>query len=404
MNYRRQVDWLDTDFIESPFLQRVAVWLAAALAVSLIAFLCMAGYTRKEQVRGVLVPTGGLIEITPVSGGRITYLGVKEGDSVERNDLIAVISSERRSEILGQMLGEQLNSNEMDVHARALLSTEERQRSKKRLELLKIKLTQIGLEIGNNRKQQQNMSETLARLDPLEKDNYISGIEMQRMRDSLIALQSQGMSLERQRVDIREGIGEEEDRLRKIPIEELIEKRGLEQQGREIVHRMVSNDSQDSIEVRAPAPGVITNISVKINQTARDGDLIASFSPASSKLEARLLVPSSAVGFISVGQKVALKYDAYPSQIFGVREGHVAAISRSALTASQASGLFGSTISEPVFRVDVALQEQRFQTNGGTWNLRPGMQLWGDLQLERRTLISWIFASGRDSAKTKSEQ
>lgn len=401
MNYRTQVEWLDTDYIESPFFQRISAWIAVLSAVGLILFLFTAGYTRKESVRGVLVPAGGLIDISPISGGRIVSLSVKEGDLVEQGELIATISNEMKSDLLAQMLGMQLQSNQATIQAREDLSGQDLRRNMERIRFLRQKLLHLDQEISNSVAQLNGNQQMLDRLTPLLEDGFISGIEVQRMQDSVTNLRSQRLALDRQRIDVLDELRAEEESLNSGPLEHEIQKRDLEQQRREIEQQIYSNDSQSNIEVRAPAAGVITAINVDVNQVVQQGSPIAAFSPAGSKLGARLLVPSSAVGFVEVGQKVSLKYDAYPSQIFGTRVGHVTAISRSALMANQASEMSGVIVNDPVFRVDVEIEEQSFTTRSGTWNLRPGMQLGGDVQLERRTLINWIFTSGRDALRSK---
>jgi len=46
---------------------------------------------------------------------------------------------------------------------------------------------------------------------------------------------------------------------------------------------------------------------------------------------------------------------------------------------------------EPVYRVDVALQNQTVSALGQELPLRPGMLVNADLLLEKRSILEWIF-------------
>jgi membrane fusion protein len=105
-----------------------------------------------------------------------------------------------------------------------------------------------------------------------------------------------------------------------------------------------------------------------------------------------LLVPSRAIGFIEPGDRVLLRYQAFPYQKFGHQEGRVAAISRSALSAGELGGLIGSTQQgEPFYRVTVSLARQAIIAYGKPEALKPGMLVDADVLGERKALVEWIF-------------
>ncbi|MFO1298408.1 MAG: HlyD family secretion protein [Rubrivivax sp.] len=123
--------------------------------------------------------------------------------------------------------------------------------------------------------------------------------------------------------------------------------------------------------------------------------------PAEHRLQAHLYGPSRAVGFARQGQRVVLRYEAFPYQRFGHHEGTVASISRTAVSPSDLppslSSLAspgtagGSGAGEPLYRVVVDLGSQAVAAYGERLALQPGMTLEAEVSLERRRLYEWVL-------------
>jgi membrane fusion protein len=119
--------------------------------------------------------------------------------------------------------------------------------------------------------------------------------------------------------------------------------------------------------------------------------------PAGSKLEAHLFSPSRSIGFLKPGQRVLLRYEAYPYQKFGNYEGVLTSISRSSMSPSelpaQVAGLtrLTGTSTEPVYRLNVGLKSQTVNVYGKPVALQPGMLLAADVMIEKRRLGEWIL-------------
>lgn len=154
----------------------------------------------------------------------------------------------------------------------------------------------------------------------------------------------------------------------------------------------VETQARGELAVRAPVSGVIATQLVKPGQAVQAGQPLLVLLPGDGKLEAQLLVPSRAIGFIGTGDTVLLRYQAYPYQKFGHYMGHVTRISRSALTASEQGALTGNTeTGEQRYHVTVALARQSVTAYSQTEPLKPGMLLEADILGERRRLIEWLF-------------
>ena len=120
--------------------------------------------------------------------------------------------------------------------------------------------------------------------------------------------------------------------------------------------------------------GVITNLIIQNGHAVTVGQRLLSILPEGSLLQAELWLPSRAVGFLETGNRVVLRYPSFPYQKFGQKGGRVLEVSRSATDASELTNLLGRTISEPLYRVLVTLDQQTVTPMAGgttqTWHDR----------------------------------
>ena len=94
----------------------------------------------------------------------------------------------------------------------------------------------------------------------------------------------------------------------------------------------------------------------------------------------------------SRGDRVLLRYQAYPYQKFGHQIGKVERITRSALSGADLGIPLGKAQpGESYYRVTVELAKQSVTAYGQQEQLKPGMGLDADILGEKRRLIEWIF-------------
>jgi len=133
----------------------------------------------------------------------------------------------------------------------------------------------------------------------------------------------------------------------------------------------------------------VTGIEAVVGQPVDTSTPLAFVVPGDSLLRAELYAPSRAVGFISVGQDVLLRYESYPYQKFGHYHGIVEAVSQTAVMPSvrTADGI----VAEPGYQVVVALESQNVIAYGVPRELRAGMAVEADVLLETRRLYEWVL-------------
>jgi membrane fusion protein len=140
----------------------------------------------------------------------------------------------------------------------------------------------------------------------------------------------------------------------------------------------------------------VTAIQAEVGGNALPNVPLMSIVPAGSNLEAQLFSPSRGIGFVRPGQRVLLRYQAFPYQKFGLYEGVVTSVSHAAVGPSElAQQLRGLTslygTQEPVYRITVGLARQTATAYGEAVPLQPGMQVEADVMIETRRHFEWVL-------------
>ena len=144
-------------------------------------------------------------------------------------------------------------------------------------------------------------------------------------------------------------------------------------------------ESRRETVIRAPMAGIVTNIAVNRGQSVAADAPLATVLPKGSGMHVELLVPTRAIGFLTKGQEVVLRYEAFPYERFGQYRG--------VITESAATVEAGRPRGQPHRQGPSRVSEPGDRRRGarGEFPLRPGMLVNADLLLEKRTLLEWVF-------------
>ena len=104
---------------------------------------------------------------------------------------------------------------------------------------------------------------------------------------------------------------------------------------------------------------------------------LLSIVPDGDVLEAELLIPARAIGFIAAGQTVQISYDTFPFEQFGFARGTVRSVSHTLLKPDEIVGPV--LLREPSYPVAVTLQRQTVRAHGAELPLEPDLQLQADI-------------------------
>ena len=386
--------WLGRISLAQPLRLWVMTVVAGVAASAIILFLVVGTYTWHSRVGGQLVPTRGLVTIPASTEGVVSELAVEEGAIVEEGQRLAVVTVPRvtpgggdTARAIEDRIRERRESLEKSRLEHAQLMEVQRQGLHEQLAKVRRELAQLEREIKTQAQQVLLAQETEAKLRALYKRQVISEQEWREQKSAVLARLSGLQGLQRQVEGVRQKIAQLEQTLSELPVQLRNTIATIDRELAALEQERIATQSKSTLAIVAPATGMIASQLVKPGQAVQTGQSMFAIVPGDGQLEAELRVPSRAIGFIAPGDKVLLRYQAYPYQKFGHHTGHVIRVSRNALSSAE----LGTQVQEPSYRVVVVLDRQTVLAYGKPERLKPGMLLEADVLGERRRLIEWIF-------------
>ena len=379
---------------ETTLARPVAYWvytlLAAAIALLLLGVAIWGEYTRRERVEGSLALDVGAARVLITDAGRVSELLIKEGDEVQAGAPIAKITYDRSiADTSTAELASRRQILEREQQQARDLGDQQVAQTKKRVKDLEGELAQADREIKLQETRVKSAREQATRFQQLAGDKFVSDLVVKQKQDEVTEQEIKLQALRRTRAQVDRDLSSAKMDEPSIQLRARGQVDQLARQLSELQESLAGVEAKRETIIKAPVSGTVTNIAVVKGQSVPADTPLATVLPRGSGLHAELLVPSRAIGFIQKGQKVVLRYEAFPYERFGQYRGTVTEVSGNVWSPGDRIGPL--TAKEPVYRVDVKLERQSVSALGNEVALKPGMLLNADILLERRTLLEWLF-------------
>ena len=370
---------------------------AGLLIASLLgALLAFGAYSAHSTLRGRLVPDRGVIDIHSPQLGTIADKRVVEGQRVERDEVLFVVSSERLTRALGpaqSAVGERLmgrrQSLETQIDDTYALERLERATLEESRSSLTAETAMLELSVAAQRERVRLAQEAVERYRRIREQGFASEDLLLAKQADLLEQRGRLQSLERETNGIARQLDDVAARAGSLELRYRNQIAELERSVTAADLDIAENEARREILVVAPTSGIVTGIAAVVGQPVDNSAPLAFIVPGGSRLRAELYAPSRAVGFLSVGQDVLLRYEPFPYQKFGHYHGTVEAVSQTAVApGARAVDAIGA---EPVYQVVVALESQNVIAYGVPRGLRAGMAVEADVLLETRRLYEWVL-------------
>ncbi|MEC7121315.1 MAG: HlyD family efflux transporter periplasmic adaptor subunit [Pseudomonadota bacterium] len=387
-----------------PFSFTVITTVSVILGLLLVALFYFGNYTRRTSVTGQLMPIQGLVRVFPIQTGIVIERNAQEGQSVQRGDVLYVISSERTGSQgqavqaqISQQVTERAQSLQIEIEKTRHVHRDEQTQQQNRVASLQRELGQLDYLIDEQQRRVSLSKKAVERYQSLSRQGFASQEQLQQQQEQLLDQNSRLQALQRERTTLSSELQRQQNELDMLPLRQQSLIAQLDRILTQTEQELTESEARRTLRVLAPESGVATNILAEVGQVADPMRPMLAIVPKDSALEAQLYVPSQAMGFVREGQTVMLRYQAFPYQKFGQARGIVSNISRTALSPAEyaSNGLVLSQAlqasNEPVYRIQVTLDQQSITAYGQAKPLQAGMVLEADILQERRRLYEWIL-------------
>ncbi|ALT77147.1 hypothetical protein AT984_08020 [Paucibacter sp. KCTC 42545] len=198
-----QAQWLGSIRIGRPPSFAWVTGISLSMALALVTFAIFGEVTRKAKLPGLLMPTAGMLTVSAPQVGVVTELLVKEGDWVAAGQPVIRLRSDRTTSqgdaaiLNAQALAQRRQTLETE---RMLTQQQQRQRQQAlndRLRSLAAEERQAKAELETNRLRAGLAAKSLTRYVELEKDSFVSAVQLQQKQEELLDVQLRERNAER---------------------------------------------------------------------------------------------------------------------------------------------------------------------------------------------------------------
>jgi len=390
----RRADRIHGDIsLAVPISWHVIGYTLLTALVGALLFIAFASYARVETVGGSIAMDSGIAPIIAHRHGVITNVRVHDGDRVKAGAPLAEIRSEdsmaaggTATDLILDAVGRQAAGLSNQAAASREAARAEASRLTAQLGGLHSELKSLEQQVAVQRQLLASANTELETVQDIAKRGFISRRDVVQREESVLSRRQQLAQVEQTLAAKRSAIAEAERGIAEARARQGIQTAGITISEAELTQRRVDAQASRGFLLTAPIDGIVTAVSANPGQSVGDEQALMTLIPTDAAPVADLDIPSSAIGFIEVGQEVQLAVDAFPYQTFGTVDARIVAISGATVNVKDPSG---ATIA--VYRATARIERPWVAAFGKRHRLLPGMTLSARIVTERQSLLHWLF-------------
>lgn len=404
---------------------RTALWFVCVLCAVLLAWASLAKLDIVAVAQGRLVPQTYVKIVQPAEAGIVREIMVREGDAVERGQVLArldptvnmadshaverefALQTLQLRRIEAELKGVAMSRREGDEsllfaqveaqrasHYQSYLDELEQeraagQRAAKDLSAAREVLKKLESTLPSYRK-------TAAAYEQLASANLVGAIQAEeRTREAM----EKERDLEAQRATVESleaGMRQQDKRMAQIKSTRESE---LNQQRLTVASELTRLEQQQRkltfqgglLELKAPQAGIVKELATTtLGAVVQPGTVLLSLVPHGEPLFAEVLIENKDIGFVALAQPVRVKLAAYQFQKYGMLEGTVKTVSADSSAANAEGTAPGQ--GPMSFKALIELKQQRLSTGVLNLPLAAGMQLTAEIVQGRRTVLEYLLS------------
>ncbi|NOI06229.1 HlyD family efflux transporter periplasmic adaptor subunit [Vibrio anguillarum] len=381
-------------------VQPISIYLCSLISflifILFMIFITQSEYSRKEKVKGYLIPEKGLVKVFSDRQGVVEELYVREADHVTAGQPLVKVKNSQSlatgielSDALNKEVSKQISTLQVELETNEQMFRNDRTRLERQLVQLNQSLSSVQKAGATNKKRLAIKEDQYLKNLKLFEKNYISNAQLSMIQEEYLEVLENNDRFEREIAIIRVELSSLESEMESLPEKRLIKRALLERQISELKTKQFELENQYEFVKMAPESGVVTAIQPSLGMRINNQSPILSIIPENSPLEIELLLPTRSAGFVQIGDSVKIRFGAFPYQKFGLVSGSIINVDKALILPTDK--VLPIKIEEPMYRVRATLAQQSITAYGKAFPLKVGMIADVDIMLEKRTLLEWLL-------------
>ncbi len=365
-------------------------WVIILFFLFLIVFVVWAYNSPVEEVtrgNGNIIPSSREQVIQSLDPGIVTEIMVKEGDMVEKDQILMKLDDTRSSAVLRESEAKVENLEatiarlKAEAYGTKLSFPDSVSPELRRREIAAYKARrQVMVDAINGLSQSKAaLDREIAITAPLVSEGYVSEVELLRMR--------------RESADLATQISERRNRYKADANNELLQAESELAQSKENV--AMRADPVERSQIRAPMRGIVKGIKVTtIGGVVNAGEDIMQIVPVDDKLLVEAYIRPQDIAFIRAGQPALVKVSAYDYSIYGGLEGKVTLVGADTVSNSMQNRANDLKLdpNQVYYRVLVQTENNSLKDkNGKPMPIIPGMVATVDIKTGEKTIFQYLI-------------
>ena len=363
-------------------------WVIVLFAVFLVVFVIWAYNSPLEEVsrgQGNVIPSSREQVIQSLDPGIITEMKVKEGDVVEKGQVLLKLDDTRSSAVLRESEAKVANLEAMVARLRAEaygtqltfpkgISEELVKREQAAYAARRRSVIEAVRDLANSK---ASLDREISITAPMVKQGVVSEVELLRM-------QRQSNDLALQMAERRNKYAEEANN-------QLVQSESELAQAKE--NMAMRADPVDRSLVRAPMRGIVKDIKINtVGGVVNAGQDIMTIVPLDDKLLVEAYINPRDVAFIHPGLPAVVKISAYDYAIYGGLDGKVTLISPDTMSNQARTDQLKLDPNQVYYRILVQTDGNSLKDkNGKAMPIIPGMIATVDVKTGEKTVFQYLI-------------
>jgi membrane fusion protein len=260
---------------------------------------------------------------------------------------------------------------------------------KQQLDAAKLNLDQLKNQIVTIENLYEIVRNRVERYQKIQEEGHISLDNVNSSIENELSIKSELQEQQRTLVTLENNIQQFQSQLLLLPQEHKDTVDQVESNLSIISQRVIELKGQRAYTLKAPLSGKITNIQIKEGQQTSTIPLMTVI-PEDSVLQAKLLIPVRAAGFVKASQNIDIRYDAFPYQKFGLYKGTISNVSSALLLPNELYNV-PISIQEPTYLIQATLEKESVIAYGKELPLKSGITFSADIYLSQRSILEWLL-------------